>query len=92
MFWVKNGLKIGDSYAVQTGDYVGEIFIFIENKKNKYCFLATPELLNREVPKDKFDLAVEEGIIEYIERLPRYVRKTARAKFQENKSKLFPSA
>jgi ABC-type cobalt transport system substrate-binding protein len=82
----KKKLRFGDAYAVQTGDYAGQMYIFIEKTKDSYEFLSSPLMENRSVPVEKFDFALQEGIIEYVERLPRYVRNITRAKFKENES------
>lgn len=78
--------KFGNAYAVQTGDYAGQLFIFIKESNGYYEFLSTPMMENRQVPIEKFDFGLDEGIIEYVKRLPRYVRNITRAKFEENAS------
>jgi hypothetical protein len=80
----KKNPRFGDSYAVQTGDFAGQLFIFIKKTDDVYEFLASPLMENRKVPIEKFDFALEEGIIEYVKRLPRYVRNITRIKFEEN--------
>lgn len=86
MFFKRNDLKLGNSYAVQTGDLAGQIIIYMGNHKIYYDFISVPELLNHRIPKKDFDMGINEGIIEFVERVPRYVRKTAKAKFEENKN------
>lgn len=83
-FSSKPKLRLGDTYAVQTGDYAGQLFMFMSKHKTSYHFLAVPMMENREVPIEKFDLALESGIIEYVERAPRYVRNIARIQYEEN--------
>jgi hypothetical protein len=56
----------GCIYAVGTGTYVGEMFVFIENKQDDYCFISIPKNVNREVPKDKFVLGLNSQIIDYV--------------------------
>ncbi len=80
----KKKIQFGNAYAVQTGDYAGQLFIFIEKTNDSYRFLASPLMENRSVPIKEFDFAIEHGIIEYVKRVPRYVRNIARAKFEEN--------
>lgn len=84
----KKKIRIGDTYSVTTGDYVGQMFVYMESTSDQHSFLCLPEMTNRNVPKNKFELAIADGILEYIERLPKYVRKTTAAKFQENKNRL----
>jgi len=78
------GIKFGKTYACTAGDYSGRILIFIEKQKQDYGFISTPTMDNMIIPKEQFDLALKNGIIEYIERVPRYVRNTAKKQFEEN--------
>lgn len=87
MFWKKK-IKLGDTYACQTGDYVGRLLIFIDKNKHEYGFLSTPDMENQWVPIDKFDFGVKNGIIEYVERVPKEVRAVASIKFGQNKEVL----
>lgn len=84
LFSFKKTPRFGNAYAVQTGDYAGQIFIFIKKTDENYEFLSTPLMENRKVPIEKFDFALKESIIEYVNRLPRYVRNLTRLKFEEN--------
>ena len=81
----KKGPRDGDSYGVLTGDYCGELLIFVEKDGDRYGFLSSPNMTNRYVPIDKFDFALKESIIEYIERVPKFVQRTSQRKFRENK-------
>lgn len=83
-----NKPKEGNIYAVQTGDYAGELLLYIEKSGTEYQFLSIPLMTNRSVPVDKFDFALKERILEFVERSPTYVRKTSKAKFFENKAQL----
>jgi hypothetical protein len=80
----KKSPKFGNVYAVQTGDYVGQMFILISKNEEDYDFLASPLMENKKVTFDKFDFALKEGIIEYVERLPKFVRNIARTQHKEN--------
>lgn len=75
-------------YAVTTGDYVGEMFIYIEEANNTYHFLSIPKLINREVPKEKFEFAWNFNIIEFVERAPKSVYKVAEKQFFYNKTSI----
>ena len=76
--------KIGDLYACLMGDHVGKFFIIVEKHKDKFGVLAVPTMENLWIPRDKFDFGLDNGIIEYVERVPKEVRKTSEAKFKEN--------
>jgi hypothetical protein len=56
----------GCIYAVGTGTYVGEMFVFIEQNRDDYHFISIPKNVNREVPKDKFVLGLNSQIIDYV--------------------------
>lgn len=86
--WKSNTPTEGNLYAVQTGAYAGEMMIFIRKNESNYEFLSSPLMQNRYVPVEKFDFAIEHKVIEYVERVPRYVRKTSKAKFHENLKEL----
>lgn len=84
---LKNKIKKGDVYAVQTGDFVGQFFNFIEEDKNDYIFISTPLMKIQRVPKEKFDFAKEHNIIEYIETLPRNIFKVVKAEYEYQSKK-----
>lgn len=85
MFW-KSKLKLGNTYACQTGIHAGKMLIYIDKNSNQYGFLASPTMENVWVPIEKFDLGIKNGIIEYVERVPKAVRTVAKVKFGENKN------
>lgn len=72
-------------YACRCGFYAGQLLIFIKSEKEEYGFLAIPKMENQWVPKEKFDFAIRNGIIEFVEDVPVYVKKVAFAKFRDNK-------
>ena len=78
--------KFGNVYAIQTGDYAGQMFILIKKNEDTYGFLSSPLMVNHDIPYEKFDFAIKEGIIEYVERVPKFVRNIARTKFEENEN------
>ena len=80
----KTGLQVGDMYAVIEGDYAGQFLIYIESGTNDIRFLSSPLLENRTIPKETFDFGLENGILEYVERVPKSVRTVTRAKYDEN--------
>jgi len=80
----KNNLSLGDTYGVQTGDYVGELWTFIRSEGDDYEFLSMPKNVNRKIPKNKFDFGLKENIIEFVEKVPKTVRRVIKAQFEEN--------
>lgn len=54
------------AYAVGTGLYVGEMFVFVEESNNDYHFISIPKNINRSVPKDKFKLGLESKILDEV--------------------------
>jgi hypothetical protein len=75
----------GDTFGVPVGIYVGEIFCFVEKVGENYQFLSMPKMLIRTVPKEKFEFAIYNNIIEFIENLPRDVYKLVEAQYNQNK-------
>ena len=73
-------------YAVTTGTNVGELLVYVEEKDDKYSFLSLPSMVIREVPKDKFDLGLENKIVEVADKLPKSVYKVCLAQYKKNKS------
>jgi hypothetical protein len=86
--FLKPKIKKGDVYAVQTGDFVGQFFNFIKKDGDEYVFLSTPMMKIQRVPKEKFDFAKEQGIIEYIENLPRNIFQVIEAEYQHQSKKV----
>jgi len=85
MFW-KSKIKLGNTYACQTGIHAGKMLIYIDKNINQYGFLASPMMENVWIPIEKFDFGMENGIIEYVERVPKIVRTVASTKFKDNKN------
>jgi hypothetical protein len=83
----KNRIKHPDkrkAYAVLTGDYVGEMLVYIQEEGDNFLFLSIPKNTNRLIPKEKFDFAWNHNIIEFVETLPRDVYKVITKQFQYN--------
>ena len=83
-----NRKKIGALYAINTGAYAGCFFVFVRKEKGECGFLSIPKMENVWATEEIFDIGVEEGIIEYVERVPKGVRKTVSLKFEENEGQL----
>ena len=77
-------VALGNAYAVTTGTFVGEIFIYIKQDDEHMHFLSIPKMLNREVPIEKFDYAIKTKVIEYIEKIPRNERSMCRIQYEAN--------
>ena len=82
--WKGDEPKLGKSYSVTTGAHVGKIFIFIKKDESDYYFLSVPDMVNHMVSKKDFDIGLKNGILEYLEKVPGYVRRTTKAQFEEN--------
>lgn len=78
----KRKIKKGDVYAVQTGDFVGQLFNFIKKDGDDYVFLSIPSMEIQRVPEEKFDFAKEHEIIDYVESLPRNIFKVVKAQYE----------
>lgn len=85
--FLKQKIKKGDLYAVQAGDFVGQFFNFIKKDGDDYVFLSTPLMEIQRVPKEKFDFATENGIIEYIENLPKNIFSVIQAEYEHQSKK-----
>jgi len=75
---------LGSAYAVTTGTYVGEVFIYIRRDDTNIHFLSIPKLLNREVPVEKFEYATKNNVIEFVERIPRNERDVCKSQYEAN--------
>lgn len=90
--WLKNIFKksdgkliFGATYGVLHGQFVGELFVYIESTEKSLHFLSIPNMKTREVPKDKYEYAIQNRVIEYVERLPRNERNMCKAQYIANK-------
>lgn len=72
-------------YAVVTGDYCGEMLAFIETQNNAHHFLSIPKNENRSVPVDKFEFGLNNGVVETVEKMPRYVYALLEKQYMHNK-------
>lgn len=73
------------AYAVGTGTYVGEIFVFIKENPDSYEFISIPKNENRLVPKDKFNLGIELTILEKVGEIDSDVYDLLQKQFDFNK-------
>lgn len=77
-------VKIRETYAVQTGDYVGQMFIVCEVTEKGIGCLSVPDMKNVLVPTDKWTLGRNSDIIEYVEDLSRDTFKVCVAQYNKN--------
>ena len=77
-------IKKREMYAVNNGDYVGQMFAVIAVDKDNVSCLSMPSMENVEVPLDKFDLGRNSDIITLVEKLSRDIWKTCEAQYNNN--------
>lgn len=75
-------------YAVGTGVYVGEMLVYCKTDKENYHFLSIPKNINRSVPIEKFDFAIEHKIAEYVTQLPKKVYNLCFKQFEYNQKNI----
>lgn len=78
--------KERDVYAVQTGDYAGQMFIVIKITKDYVACLSVPTMENVKIPMFSFELGRNNDIIKYVERVPRSVYKVSAAQYNKNEN------
>jgi len=80
-------LKTGDLFAISTGSYLGEFFVFIERKSSIQYFLSLPKMINRQIDEKQIDHALSTGILEFQENLPDDVKKVCTEQHIKNNDK-----
>lgn len=78
--------KFKTLYGVVTGTYCGELLLFVEEDATNFHFISVPKLINRSVPKDKFQLGLTENIIEPAKTIPAKLVKLLFAQYKYNKN------
>lgn len=78
--------KKGEIYSIETGDYVGQMFVVVDVCKDDVGCLRLPHMKNVKVPKSSFDTGRNSGIIKLVERLPRAVFKVSKAQYEKNEN------
>jgi len=66
-------------YAVKNGDHAGKFIAYIDTLQDNYCFLAVPGNEKLKVPITDFENGIDNGIVEFVEKLPRDVFKVLEA-------------
>ncbi len=82
----QNTIKTRDCYAVQTGDYAGQMFIVCEITDVEVGCLAIPEMKNVKVPTDRWTIGRNSDIIEYVETLPDEVYMISESQYTKNEN------
>ena len=82
----QNSVKRRDCYAVQTGDYVGQMFIVCEVTDNEVGCLSVPAMSNVKVPKESWTTGRNSDIIEYVEKMSKDVFKVCSAQYNKNEN------
>lgn len=71
-------------FAVQAGDYVGQMFAVVDLTQDAVDCLSVPDMLNVSVTKEKFDFGRNHGIIEYVETVTKDVFQVIHAQYTKN--------
>ena len=77
--------KIREAYAVETGDYAGQVFVVINIGEAVDC-LSLPSMDNVHIPKESFISGRNAGIITLLERIPRLTFKVSKAQYIKNEN------
>ena len=73
-------------YAVETGDYVGQMFAIVEINKDHIGCLSLPKMENVKVPKESFDSGRNNDILSLVEELPKDVFKVVESQYFKNEN------
>ena len=71
-------------YAVQAGDYVGQMFAIVDPAENTIGCLSLPKMENIEVPVESFENGRNNDIIKFVEKLPKKVYSVVEAQYKKN--------
>lgn len=66
-------LEKGNIYCVLKGIYSGEYFIYIHKETDNHVFLSLPDKQIRKVPQESLNCGLQDGILDFIEKLPNKV-------------------
>ena len=73
-------------FAVETGDYVGQMFAVVEVYKDFVGCLSIPKMDNIKVPIESFNSGRNNDIIKLVEELPKEVFKIVEAQYKANEN------
>ena len=77
-----NKVRFGNIYAVNCGRFRGQLFVFVKMEGEEFGMLSLPLMKKHIVPKEEFEKAQSSDIITFVERIPSYVRKVVKAKYE----------
>ena len=73
-------------YAVQTGDYVGQMFAVVDVQNDFIGCLSIPKMDNVIVPLEAFDSGRNNDIIKLVEELPNDVYEVVESQYNKNEN------
>ena len=73
-------------YAVQAGDYAGQLFTVVDPKADFIGCLALPVMENIKVPIESFESGRNNDIIKFVEKLPKKVYSVVEAQYKKNEN------
>jgi len=73
-------------YAVQTGDYAGQMFAVVDTTAELVCCLSLPIMENIQVPKESFENGRNSDIIKFVEKLPKKIYSVVEAQYKANEN------
>lgn len=73
-------------YAITAGKYLGELLVYAEQINTEYAFLSLPTMKIRHIPVEKFEIGLDNNIVEVVEKLPAYVHRTCVQQYNKNKN------
>jgi hypothetical protein len=78
--------KAREIYAIETGSYAGEMWIYCgkDKKEPQYNFLSIPLMENRSIDCKTFDDGIKSGIVNMVEKVPKYVYKVSKKQYDKN--------
>jgi len=74
----------GHAYAVTTGNFVGEMLVYVKQLGAEYSFISIPKNINRNVPVEKFELGLNEGIVDHVDQIDHKVCKLLFKQYEHN--------
>lgn len=83
----KTHIEKGSSYAVLRGDYYGEILVFFHQEKETLFFVSMPKMEIRKVDIAKFDIGLENKILDFVNIVPSDVYKLVKIHGKNTMSK-----
>ncbi len=80
-------IEPGSIYGVGSGRYTGKFFVFVEQTDHDKRFLTLPDMQVQIIPNEKFEVGVQNNIIEFQEVLPKKVYRVCKQQYEQSKSK-----